>query len=152
MKKFEKALRWLVVVFLIIILITILVQRVQGIMHPKIFGYGFGVVMSGSMEPNLPVGSFVVIKEQDYYEPGDIITYNYNDEMSITHRLLEINETSVLVQGDANPIPDPEFPREDIIGEVVCFFDIKYVFIGLLIFIGIAAIYMFIPEKKEERQ
>ena len=150
MKKVRQIIRWIIVVILIIILSTILIQRVQGAMHPKVFGYGFGVVMSGSMEPNLPVGSFVVIKEQDDYQPGDIITYNYNNEISVTHRLLEINNETVIVQGDANPIPDPEFPREDIIGEVICFFDFKYLLIAVGVFTVVSLIYAFIPEKKTE--
>ncbi len=96
----------------------------------SIFGYRLFYVVTGSMEPTLPIGSMLVVKSQDTYEVGDIITFYSRDE-SIkgypnTHRIVKIFEeygrTVYITQGDANNIQDTPVYGEDIIGAVrLCF-------------------------------
>lgn len=95
-----------------------------------VFGYGFMAVQTGSMEPEYPIGTVIVVKEVKPWElkEKDVITfYSSNPNlggMIVTHRIMEINQTqgslSFVTQGDANEIPD-EYPAQDdmIIGKVV---------------------------------
>ncbi len=96
-----------------------------------VLGYGFMAVQTGSMTPDYPIGSVIIIKETDAseLEVNDVVTfYSSNpslNNMIVTHRIMEITDDgdgtySFLTQGDANPIPD-EYPAqsEKIIGKVV---------------------------------
>jgi signal peptidase len=145
--KIVKVIFW---VCLIAFMLNCFIQKVQGEHHPKTFGYGFGVVLTGSMEPNLPTHSFTVIKEQDTYEVGDIITYNHYTGRSVTHRIIEINGDEIKTQGDANNTADPVLSREDIIGKVICYFDVMYILVPVGCFAIGSLIYCLIPSKKKD--
>ena len=84
---------------------------------PMPFGYGCSVVMSGSMEPELSVNDFVIIKQDDSYEPDDIVVYQQGHSLVI-HRLISINGETAVTKGDANDIPDPEIRVKDIKGRM----------------------------------
>ena len=69
------------------------------------------VVMSGSMNPAVKLGSVVVVKPESSYRPGDIITYapDGNKENPITHRIVfrkfpegPTGEPVFITAGDAN--------------------------------------------------
>ncbi|MBQ7100612.1 MAG: signal peptidase I [Clostridia bacterium] len=96
-----------------------------------VLGYGFMAVQTGSMTPEYPIGSVIVIKETDpsELEVKDVITFyssnpNLNN-MIVTHRIMEITDDgdgtySLVTQGDANEIPDEySAESEKIIGKVV---------------------------------
>lgn len=80
---------------------------------PDVFGIKTFTIISGSMEPNISVNDFVIIKEVDEAEikKGDIISFKINGEI-ITHRVIDIEidentkETLYTTQGDANNIQD----------------------------------------------
>jgi len=83
-------------------------------------------VMSGSMEPALPVGSLIVVKPSSNYRVGDIITFLPIDaktkEENVTHRLYSIEETGsrriITTKGDANKDPDERTITQDrVIGK-----------------------------------
>ncbi len=86
---------------------------------PMLGGCGYAVVLSGSMEPTISVNDVVIIKEQDAYEVGDIITYVDGDGTLITHRIVAIDGDEITVRGDANNTDDPTFSVESIKGAVV---------------------------------
>jgi signal peptidase len=73
------------------------------------------VVISGSMEPTLPVGSLIFYRTVPAAEarPGDIVTVPRQDGASglITHRVVEATTegevTSLRLKGDANETKDP---------------------------------------------
>lgn len=94
------------------------VQRVAGNQQPMIFGWGAAVVQTGSMEPNVPVGTLIIIQEQDKYEIGDVITYIDYREWSITHRIINVQGDTITTQGDANSAADPTFHKSAIIGKM----------------------------------
>ena len=79
----------------------------------QLFGKSILHVATGSMEPSLQVGDFIVIEAVDpaELEPGDIISY-YSEQsdiygMLVTHRIKEIDENgNFITLGDANPVPD----------------------------------------------
>lgn len=84
----------------------------------------FCIITSGSMEPNIKVGSLVVVSKQSNYNCNDIITYTL-DDLLITHRLISYEDNEWITKGDANNSIDPWQVRENqIIGKVI--FHIPY--------------------------
>jgi signal peptidase len=95
------------------------------------------IVSSGSMHPNLKLGSVVGIKPQKKYFVGDIITYkplnqikNNKPPITTTHRITKVENvgdaTYFRTKGDANEIPDfGKIKQEQILGKV--FFNLPYV-------------------------
>lgn len=97
---------------------------------PNLFGYSFFRVMTGSMEPEIPVNSMIVVEKVDSreLEIGDVISFFSRDPSLYgevnTHRILEIEEQDgelvFLTKGDANNVSDQYLTlEEDIIGRVV---------------------------------
>lgn len=90
--------------------------------------YQVKVVLSGSMEPSIQVGSVVVIKPQPSYGVGDVITFGADNRQNIpvTHRIVDTTGARFVTKGDANDNTDPGLvnPR-DIIGSVA--FTVPYV-------------------------
>lgn len=85
---------------------------------PMPFGVGLAVVESGSMEPELSVGDFLIVRRASGYEVGDIIVFQGENSL-IVHRIIEKNGNEFVTQGDANNTEDPSIRLEDIKGEVV---------------------------------
>ncbi|WP_125098469.1 signal peptidase I [Leucobacter chromiireducens] len=74
------------------------------------------VVLSGSMEPDMPVGSVVFghMRDQTELRVGDAVTVERPDNKGlVTHRIVEIIEgdlpdtTGLILRGDANSSNDP---------------------------------------------
>ncbi len=74
-------------------------------------------VATGSMEPELNIGDYILVKK-DNYSVGDIVTY-FKDDVYVTHRIIEINDNVVITKGDANDVSDKAITKEDIIGKVI---------------------------------
>ncbi|NMH99730.1 signal peptidase I [Pseudonocardia acidicola] len=82
---------------------------------PAVTGAAALTVLSGSMEPALPVGSTVVIRPRPVAEigVGDVITFTDRDRQSgdtriVTHRVIEVQPGPAFrTKGDANNAPDP---------------------------------------------
>lgn len=95
-------------------------------------------VMSGSMEPTLPVGSLIVVKPSSEYKVGEIITFlplnAKTKKENVTHRISMIDESSgnefFQTKGDANKDPDEENITQDrIIGK----FEFKILYLGYIL-------------------
>ena len=98
---------------------------------PTIMGYGFMRTLTGSMEPAIPVHSFIVVDTDNsqVYQAGDIITFHSSDdalEGSLnTHRIVSVEAASdgslvYHTKGDANPVEDAApVPAGDVVGRVV---------------------------------
>lgn len=91
---------------------------------PKILGMDTLAVLSGSMEPNIPVGSIIVIDDVKFEDlkVNDVVTYSLSDSTLVTHRVIDIDNDSQLIKtkGDANDVDDGEpisFNR--IVGKLV---------------------------------
>ncbi len=90
------------------------------------FGWRVDAVLSGSMEPQLKVGSLVVVRPvgPETIVVGDIITFHLAgvDETVVTHRVNSIQRNSPLhfeTKGDANNKPDSSLvPSQDLVGKV----------------------------------
>ena len=85
---------------------------------PTPFGYGFAVVMSGSMEPALRVDDLVVIHAREEYRVGDIIVFQSGNER-IIHRIVAIDGETVQTKGDANNVPDAPVTLSEVKGTLV---------------------------------
>lgn len=117
---------YLILAFLIYTSFSIVAATKRG-EQPKIFGYKFYVVLTGSMKPNIEPGDLIVTKEisADEISCGDIITFKVDGVDSVTtHRVKEImdskEEISFITQGDANNIIDKNpVLEDDIQGKVV---------------------------------
>ncbi len=80
-------------------------------------GYKLVYIESGSMEPAIKRGSFIILRECKYEDvrEGDIITFE-TESGYVTHRLIGIDEEAagngckeyLITKGDANNIADPE--------------------------------------------
>ena len=132
----------LFIIAMAVVAVIATVQRIQGLPHPVIFGSSWAFVVSGSMEPTIPTGSFILIEEKENYEVGDIITYLDSSNTSITHRLVEISGDTFITQGDAVGVADAPIHKSQVIGCVQdCPNNAEYV-ISLTIF-SIALFAMF---------
>lgn len=78
---------------------------------PNIGGYEFFIITSGSMEPQINVNDFIVIKKYDTKElqKDDIITFK-QEKAYVTHRIIDITKQSnqyyFTTKGDNNNIKD----------------------------------------------
>lgn len=93
---------------------------------PRIFGLQAYIVISGSMEPAIPVGSAVYARACDPREIEEdqvIVFYNgTGDTVPVTHRVLENHpeDGELITKGDANEQEDIRPARyENVIGRVV---------------------------------
>ena len=96
-----------------------------------ILGYGFMAVQTGSMTPEYPTGSVIIIKKENPSElkVNDVITFYSShpdlNSMIVTHRIMEITNDgdgtySFTTKGDANSINDEyKAESERIIGKVI---------------------------------
>lgn len=78
---------------------------------PQLMGYEVYVVVSGSMEPAIPVGSALYVEavRPEEVGPGDVVAF-YDRGAVITHRVVEnhVVEGEFITKGDANAENDME--------------------------------------------
>lgn len=93
------------------------IAKAAGNPLPTLFGWGNAVVLSGSMEPELPVGSLLWTHKQNTYTPGDVVTFEENGTL-VTHRLVSVDEDTAVTKGDANNAEDSPIDVRQIRGKV----------------------------------
>lgn len=88
--------------------------------------YKLLTVQSGSMEPNIHLGSVVITKPTENYKKNDIITFSEptNPKVLVSHRIVGIDKvngsTSYVTKGDANQNPDSEKRlKQNVVGKVI---------------------------------
>lgn len=96
---------------------------------PLLAGIRSMVVLSGSMEPEIQTGAVVYIQPAQSYNIGDIVTYNTQDGMTVTHRIVgeQLGDEGMLytTKGDANSVNDSELiAQSQITGKTL--FSIPY--------------------------
>lgn len=124
MKATIKVLRALLAVLLIAVIglnLWMLVQ--QSVFHqdpPELLGYSQLVVTSGSMEPAFSAGDMIVIRQEEDYGLGDIVTFRLDGGELVTHRIVGSVEGSFITKGDANNTEDDALlAPENIVGKLV---------------------------------
>ncbi len=90
---------------IIILVILLLVP----LFLPRVFGYGAYHVVSGSMEPEIPTGSLILVKETDpaVIRPGEVIAFMSGAGVT-AHRVKEnrVDRRQFITKGDANEKED----------------------------------------------
>ena len=82
------------------------------ILVPYLFKIKPQIVLSGSMEPEISVGSLVYISENippEELQEQDVIAYRRGEQMQVLHRVIQVDEKKKMFQtkGDANEKADP---------------------------------------------
>ena len=111
-------------------------------------------VITGSMEYGIHRGDYIVVVKTKNYKEGDVVTYVQNGYY-ITHRIIKMNDNSVITKGDANNVEDGEIDKSDIIGKYIyksiiinIILDYKYILIsGVLVLFIISC---FVEKKKQK--
>lgn len=73
----------------------------------KLAGYDIYNIISGSMEPAIPIGSAILVRSVDpaALAPGEVIAFSRNGAV-VAHRVVE-NDVTITTKGDANEAADP---------------------------------------------
>ncbi|OUP25175.1 signal peptidase I [Gemmiger sp. An194] len=116
------------------IVLIVLLAAAAVILVPMLLGYKEMAVLSGSMEPTIPVGSLVYVKpvEASELEAGDVCTYYLSDgETFVTHRVMSIDPDAqtLVTQGDANESPDGDIQFSQVYGRA----DFHLPYLGIVI-------------------
>ena len=111
-QKIIRAAWWVLVILLVLLLVQVIGAKMQGKV-PSVFGYSFVHIISGSMEDEIPRGSYILLKNVDAseVEKDDIICFYSSDPqiygLPNTHRVVEnpiVTEQGIefVTRGDAN--------------------------------------------------
>lgn len=159
-KKLINIFLTVILVLLIIINITVGVLRYKNKGGATSFGgYYIFRVISGSMKPTLEIEDLILVKEENNYQEGDIVTYKIKNNY-ITHRLIKKNnDGTVITKGDNNNVSDDPISSTAIQGKVIKKLDglnnlysflSKYFIIIIVIFIGLLVVNNTSLKKEEE--
>ena len=110
----------LIVILGIILLITIynnIQIKILGNDYATFFGHSIFEVQTGSMEPEISAGDWIVVKYDNNIELNDIVTFQNKGEF-ITHRVIESYNGTYVTKGDANNAKDTPISKDQIIGKV----------------------------------
>lgn len=95
----------------------------------KVFNHTYSVVGSGSMEPTIMTGEFIIIRYESYDEiyqsvlDGETPIIAFRTDKNIVHRAIEATPDGLITKGDNNPTADDGFvTEENFIGVVVSHF------------------------------
>lgn len=91
---------------------------------PRILGYTPYTVLSGSMEPQYPIGSVVYVQQvnPDKVRENDVVMYRLANGVPVTHRVVAVDsaQRSIITKGDANPSDDiAPIPLDTVVGKAV---------------------------------
>ncbi len=151
----QAVLLCLLAVLLIMVIVSSITGRKSGSL-PRVFGLSFVVVQSGSMEPDIPVGSLIFIKSQAVYTVGDIVTYR-DDSNAVgftTHEIMSVSQDgTIITRGKTNNVDDPAFPADRIQGKFIGQFKgvgyaVEWVKtpVGMVVVIGAGLFVFFLPD------
>ena len=114
----QLSLQALLFILLPLIAFTFLTARTEIIQGLRSF-----VVVTGSMEPKIPVGSIIYTKNQLGYNVGDVIAFKDEKDLTVTHRIINIgygkDGTKYQTKGDANNAADiTPVAKDRVIGKL----------------------------------
>lgn len=112
LKWISNSISTLLIILLVCAVLIVISSRAAG-GEPSLFGYQLKTVLSGSMEPEMPVGSLILTKqvdEKETFKTGDVITFRTSENILVTHRIIEVehNGQRFITKGDNNNGPDVE--------------------------------------------
>ena len=88
---------WNIVSTVLVVIVVLFAILLVGV---RLFGIQVYSVISGSMEPEYPVGSLIYVKDVDpsQIQVNDVITYVLPNDMPSTHRVIGIDKQNTLSQ------------------------------------------------------
>ena len=110
----------LIVILAIILLITIynnIQIKILGNDYASFFGNTVFEVQTGSMEPEISAGDWIIVKYEKNIQLNDIVTFEHKGQY-ITHRVIEAYNGTYVTKGDANSAKDTPISKDKIIGKV----------------------------------
>jgi len=115
---------------LMTLILIILASVAALLLVPRVLGYQTYAVLSGSMEPEISVGSIVYTKEvePEKLQERNVVTYRLNGSTVVTHRIVEVDteKQQFITKGDANEVNDGSpVNYEQVVGKAVL--DIPYI-------------------------
>ena len=119
-KTIKKTLSWIIY---IAILVALVIGVPKGLAYILKTDYPMASITSGSMWPVLKKGDLVVIKGVDSKENikiGDIVVYT-NPKGFTIHRVIKLNEDTLITKGDANNVSDKPVKYEELIGKALTY-------------------------------
>lgn len=134
-KKILRGISFLVTVLLILAIMLCLYVAVQVLTngYANVGGFMMFRVVTGSMEPTIPVGALLVAQQVDIHtvDVNDIVCFRTKETViqgeTVTHRVVDVLLGSdgrwlLETKGDANPVADGYYvDQENFIGKVVWF-------------------------------
>jgi len=115
-----------VIYYIFIVCVAVLAVLLIFSTFPMAGNHQLLTVLSGSMEPEIKLGSTVLVKPADEYKVGDVVTFRNpkTPDQTTTHRIFEIRKEdeieAYVTKGDANDAPDTrEVLKENIVGKVL---------------------------------
>ena len=80
---------WDTAMTVLVVLVVLLAVLLVGV---RLCGLQVYSVLSGSMEPDYPVGSLIYVRKVDYkaLKPNDVITYRLDEKTLSTHRIVRV--------------------------------------------------------------
>ena len=84
---------------------------------PMPLGFGLGVVVSGSMEPELSVDDFIFVVKDKTVELDDVIVYQ-SKGILVVHKVVKIDGDQITTRGTANDTDDDPISVKDVKGRV----------------------------------
>ena len=87
-------------------------------MMPMPFGFGMGVVVSGSMEPELSVDDVIFVVKDKSIELDDVVVYQ-SKGILVVHKVVKIENDQITTRGTANNTDDEPISISDIKGRVL---------------------------------
>lgn len=109
------AVGWIGQVLAWLVILSVVVVLAAAVLVPRLAGATPYTVLTGSMTPDYPPGTLVVVKAVDPEDlrVGDVVTYQLEsgDATVVAHRVVTIStdlegEVGLTTQGDANNVPD----------------------------------------------
>ncbi len=106
-----------------VVLLVLVAAACLAMSLPRAFGWEPYTVVSGSMEPAIPVGSmaYVTRTDPDLILDGEVIAFFDDLGNTVVHRAVRnrIVEGEIVTKGDANDAPDMKpVPWDRVIGRV----------------------------------
>ena len=86
-------------------------------MMPMPFGFGMGVVVSGSMEPELSVDDVIFVVKDKSIKLDDVVVYQ-SKGILVVHKVVKIENDQITTRGTANDTDDEPISLSDIKGRV----------------------------------
>lgn len=158
LKAFEIILQIILILVIIINLLSIISVKLMKNSYPKVFGYSYFSVISGSMEPTIDVGDEVIVKLTQDVKEDDIVTYS-EDGVFVTHRIVKLDGEDIITKGDNNDSVDNPKKIYSVIGKVVLIIPllgkIKYIITNKYFVICLIAayiIYSIVVNKSDEEE